>query len=712
MSGAGMSLFSAAVLLLLLPFALRGKKEQGDHSLAVNVLLLAGIEVLDVLACAHWHNAPVLLKRSVMALEALLPASLIAYGLSFARQEPLRLASRRGAALLGGALLLPGVVLLFPAYLFSTAAFASDRTVLLHAAGYWFYLGLILSCVIALVNIEATFSSTSGSDRWKIKFEVLGMGTMLVALILYYSQGLLHHSLSPELLPLRGAVLAAGSCLVLATRAFRRSGVRVAVSRYILYRSAWLLAAGAYFVILGAGAKAMEYLNISVGEHVAILLVLAAGIALAVAFLSRHIRRRIKIFVNRHFFADKHDYRQTWLDLSDRLGACTSRSELEQAIPAAYAQVFGLQSATLYFHDSRTGRYVPADKAAPQVLFQPSPRLLAHFLELNRVWNPADGEHQASEEEQAFIRASQARFVVPLLNGGQLEGLVLFGPSLASDPFTFEDYDLMKVIARQSALLLCNLRLTRELVETRELAAVARVSSFVAHDLKNLAYTLSLLMTNADLHMGNTEFQQDVLSAVRHTVDKMKQLIQKLKTLPGKGPARQQCADLRLLCEETVRDFAKARPRAFLVCRGEPVAGMVDPDELRTVIVNVMQNGLDAAGEAGTIVVETGRESGSGFIRISDNGCGMTREYQEQQLFQPFRTTKKNGLGIGLYQCRQIVASFGGFITVASEPDRGSVFTIALPAAVPVPGPVAEEQPGPGNGRAETKRERSIAGGR
>ena len=696
------------MLLALLSIALRGRKDRADIALAASVLLFAGIELLDQ-ACLLWSGAPMQLKRSVMVLEALLPASLIGYALSFARQEPLRLASVRGALLLAAAVLLPGAVLLLPAdRLFSSAVYAADRTVLLNAAGYWFYLGLTVSCVVALVNIEGTFSSTSGSDRWKIKFEVVGMAGILAALVLYYSQGLLHRRLSADLLAVRSAFLFMGSGLVLATRIFRRNGVRVAVSRYILYRSAWLLAAGAYFIILGAAAQGMRYFEVPLGEHLAVLLAVAAAISL----LSDRIRRRIKVFVNKNFFAHKHDYRQTWLDLSDRLAGCTRRSDLEQAIPAAYCQVFGLRSAWLYVQDSRSGRYVPSDQAAPQIPFQPSPGLHAYFQERHRVWNPEDGEYPATEEEQAFIRSVRARLVVPLVSGGQMEGMVLFGPALGSEHFTFEDYDLMKMIARQSALLLCNLRLTRELIETRALAAVARVSSFVIHDLKNLAYTLSLLMSNADTHIGNAEFQQDVLSAVRHTVGKMKQLIQKLKVLPGKGPARRQCADVRLLCEEAVRDFAKARPRAFLVCRGEPVTGMVDPDELRTVIVNVMQNGLDAAGEAGTIVVETGRENGMSVIRISDNGCGMTREFQEQQLFRPFQSTKKSGLGIGLYQCRQIIASFEGFITVVSAPDKGTAFTITLPAGDVPREPVHEEERAPRISGTDRKRERSIAGGR
>jgi hypothetical protein len=64
---------------------------------------------------------------------------------------------------------------------------------------------------------------------------------------------------------------------------------------------------------------------------------------------------------------------------------------------------------------------------------------------------------------------------------------------------------------------------------------------------------------------------------------------------------------------------------------------------------------------------------------VSDNGPGMSREFMENSLFRPFKSTKKKGLGIGLYQCKIIVEAHNGKIEVESEPGRGSTFSIHLP---------------------------------
>jgi len=82
-----------------------------------------------------------------------------------------------------------------------------------------------------------------------------------------------------------------------------------------------------------------------------------------------------------------------------------------------------------------------------------------------------------------------------------------------------------------------------------------------------------------------------------------------------------------------------------------------------------------------TVLVETRKEVNCVCIQVSDNGSGMTEDFMKNQLFRPFRTTKEAGLGIGLYQSRQIVEAHDGKIEVRSDIGKGTVFTIYLPVA-------------------------------
>ena len=102
---------------------------------------------------------------------------------------------------------------------------------------------------------------------------------------------------------------------------------------------------------------------------------------------------------------------------------------------------------------------------------------------------------------------------------------------------------------------------------------------------------------------------------------------------------------------------------------------------MKKVIVNLVQNALEAGNERGAVAVSIYQENGCACIRVSDAGCGMTEDFLRNHLFRPFSTTKEKGLGIGLYQCRQIVEAHEGRIEVTSEAGIGTVFTVVLPVA-------------------------------
>jgi len=96
-------------------------------------------------------------------------------------------------------------------------------------------------------------------------------------------------------------------------------------------------------------------------------------------------------------------------------------------------------------------------------------------------------------------------------------------------------------------------------------------------------------------------------------------------------------------------------------------------------VVNLLLNANDAVGEEGTICVSSCEKNGWVVVAVADDGCGMRPEFVARSLFQPFQTTKSQGLGIGLFQSRRIVEAHRGRIEVESEPDKGSVFRVELP---------------------------------
>jgi signal transduction histidine kinase len=111
----------------------------------------------------------------------------------------------------------------------------------------------------------------------------------------------------------------------------------------------------------------------------------------------------------------------------------------------------------------------------------------------------------------------------------------------------------------------------------------------------------------------------------------------------------------------------------------------VDSQRISAVVENLVLNAVEAMSEKnGTITIQgSDLQNGSVTFSISDTGVGISESFIKQRLFHPFATTKKRGVGLGLYTCREIVRANGGRIEVSSEQGAGTTFRVVLPSSQP-----------------------------
>ena len=677
LSGLACVFFLALSMHIL--FSPRRVSTQGA-GLAFSIIIFCLVEAFSGLISAGYTS----FEEPLLFAESLLPLTALLFGLTYGRKDPLRGAPLPMKALAALAFVFPASAVLLP-YSAFFPAHAYHEILPLGSAGYPFYLGIMFYCIIALFNIEVTFKAVHDPEKWwGMKFEVIGYGAIFAVLVFYYSQGLLYHSIDMGFVPVRSGVFIISALLILYSGLFRGRGIRVTVSRYVVYRSMTALVVGGYLISLGLIGLGIKYLGLSFGKGVTAFAAFAAGIFTVILLLSSRFRREVKVFVSKHFYAHKHDYRAVWLSFTDQLAHCRTIGQVEDAILGAFIDVFGLKGAALYLYNKDRGSYVlSAESAMPLEAkeIRVSAGLVSYLLKKNRVLNPADKEYLPTMEEAAFFRAEGRCLAVPLAANGELEGIILLGGQLTHEELTYEDFDVMKSLAKQSSLSLRIFKLSEELSQAREMAAVARMSSFVMHDLKNLASSFSLLLENSRQHMADPEFQQDMILTIQNTLSKMLELIRKLKGVPEKLVLKPEPTDLQELVGEVVEEVKKANGRAAISFYGEAAVSMADKGEFKKVVINLLFNSVEATAQKGTISVETGRAGESVFLRTRDDGCGMSQDFMRNGLFKPFRTTKAKGLGIGLCQCKQIVEAHGGRIEVQSEEGKGSVFTVYLPAS-------------------------------
>lgn len=657
---------------------LRRKRTIAACVLAAALLLTALLELFDLLAIIQ-HESMLAWKKWALLAEGCLPFSWLLFTLTFARQNELRSISPPQRLLLFLSIFFVAASLLLPAHTFYYSPdFSQERVLFLGTTGYFFYLAMLVYTILALINLEATFASAARPARWNMKFEILGAGSLLAALIFYYSQGLLYRTINMNLVPVRTTALLLAVLLIAYSQLRRDDGVKVYVARNLVYKSVALFAVGLYLIGLGVMGEGMRYFGESFQRSMAMAIAFAAGIGILTLLLSEQVKRRITGAIDKTFYQNKYDYRTQWLQFTDRLSSARTGDELLTGILSGYCETFGMGCGALFLGDNSLDGFSPAarvEMAPIKFSFSRSDSLVLSMLERKWVVNMLENPAEPGPVQEDFLKINRITLAVPLFLNDLLDGFILLGrPLNRNETYHLEDYDLMKTLAHQASSAILNLRLSDQLAEAKEMEALGKVSAFVIHDLKNLVHTLSLVLDNARDYLAEPEFQQDMLDSLGNTVAKMKTLIAKLKYLPEKSGLRKEPADLLRLVEEAARSVTGAEVQVS----GSAMIAGVDREEIQKVALNLLLNAVEATEGNGAVMVEVGG-AGEAFIRVTDEGCGIPEEFLRRHLFSPFQSTKKNGLGIGLYQCRQIVEAHGGRIEVESKVGRGSVFTVWLP---------------------------------
>src|SRR5437773_1775494 len=140
--------------------------------------------------------------------------------------------------------------------------------------------------------------------------------------------------------------------------------------------------------------------------------------------------------------------------------------------------------------------------------------------------------------------------------------------------------------------------------------------------------------------------------------------------------------NLKNLVTATFNEF-KSNLRAEMKQDLQPVTkALMDPEQIHKVLTNLVMNANEAVNGNGVIQVTTIHDGGLIGFAVRDNGCGMSEEFIEKSLFQPFQTTKKKGLGIGLFHSKLIVEAHRGALEVSSVVGSGTEFRVLLPLPI------------------------------
>jgi putative PEP-CTERM system histidine kinase len=537
--------------------------------------------------------------------------------------------------------------------------------------------------------LEHILRASKGRKRWQIKFFVFAIGGIFAIRIYTVSHSLVFQMMNSEIEVVNAAALLAASFLIVVA-IFRAGNLQMEIylSQKILYNSLTLMVVGIYFLAMGISAKTLE--NV-LSFPFRVLLIFLALLGLFMLLFSDRLRLKMKRFVSRHFRRPQYDYREVWMTFTRRTAAVLEEKALCEAVAKIICEMFDTLSVSIWLLDEkgkdiRCSASTAFSGAQAENLPQPQNwaadimRLLRYqttLLDLEEAVADADGEIKRFNAD--LLREARMRYVVPLTAGGDLLGFISLGDRVKGQPLSFEELDMLRTIADQVAASLLNIKLAENLHQAKEMEAFQTIAAFFVHDLKNLASKLSMMFKNLPVHFDNAAFRDDALRLMSQSVAQIDGMCSQLSLLREKLEIRSVETDLNEVATAALANL-NGFPGGCLVKDLQPVPKvMADPEQMKKVLTNMILNAADAIGEKGEICISTVSRDGWVELTVNDNGCGISKEFMGQCLFRPFKTTKPQGTGIGLFQSKMIVEAHNGVIEVESREGRGSTFRVMLP---------------------------------
>jgi putative PEP-CTERM system histidine kinase len=549
--------------------------------------------------------------------------------------------------------------------------------------GSLLYSGSLAFCVLQLALLEALYRKASEAERWQFKPLVIALAASIIFDFVLLAESALFARVDLQLWQARGFVFALlVPVLTLSIRRISAWQIRVFISRDVVLQSTLVLAAGLYLCLLALTGFYLRYFGGSWSDLLQISFVVLGFALMLLLLFSGTVRRNIKVFIEKHFFANRFDYREQWLALTRGLRAIKlSQADRYKEVLSVWLSSINYRQGTLLCFQPDGQIKVLALLGRTALTNEEQQLLQRYYLRYqNQYWQLDLTE--PTTELTVNLDTSQLHFqlLLPIRTPDGLWGACLMQTEAKERlKLNWELRDYLNVVSEQISALLQLMHSSDKLSENAQFAAFSRMSAFVVHDLKNVKAQLDLLIKNAAKHRHNPEFIEDSFTTLAAMQQRLEHMLQQLSSKQAATEQRSSFYVGQVIAQLIVERCAAKLPVPKLHLT-EDCLLTLDQHRFANVIYHLLDNAQHATAENGQINLYLDAEPNLLTLRLQDTGCGMTADFIEQRLFKPFDTTKGNaGMGIGVYDAKTFIEQAGGTLTVSSEPGVGTTFSIRLP---------------------------------
>jgi len=549
---------------------------------------------------------------------------------------------------------------------------------------YLFLLFVLLN-LTSLVLLEQLYRSASVEAKKSITPLVIALGSMAVFDFVLYAQAAMVGGIEFDFWYMRGYLAAlAVPLLLISIRRFKEGSVRIFVSRNVVLYSSMLMIAGLYLLLMALAGYLINYFGGEWGQLVSFGFFILGSIVLAVLLITDTVRRQVKVFISKHFFANKYEYREEWLELIGKIETASAESYYQMSLEIMMSKVNATGGVILKANGGGRFSYQHRIAIALDATFDKDLLLLENFIK-NQGWIVDINEYEENPLaypglfiQPKIWQSKGIDFLVPIFIGKAFYGFFVLSNKDEHSKLNWEDRDLLFAVSKQLGNFISLNEANDKLAESKQFDAFNRMSAFLVHDLKNIQAQLALITSNATQHRNNPEFVDDVFETVESATERLTKVLAQLRNKQV-AQSTSKLVDLGEIIERVIIQRNVLQPQV-VISKKEECLTTLDEERFFSVINHLIQNAQEATNNSGWVNISLIKQQGRVSIIIHDNGCGMSESFIKTRLFKPFDTTKGNaGMGIGVFEAKQFFESIAGSLTVESIEGKGTKMIICLP---------------------------------
>jgi PAS domain S-box-containing protein len=313
-------------------------------------------------------------------------------------------------------------------------------------------------------------------------------------------------------------------------------------------------------------------------------------------------------------------------------------------------------------------------------------------------------DHPLMDDTMRKLVISNEFVTIPLIVKNETIGVVLADNAFSGRPINDESIEMLTMFSAQAAIAIENAQILGQLEEKVEeleeayrnlekaqdmiirnekLAAIGEVSARLAHEIRNPLATIGGFATLIQKKYDDKDRTIRNANIIAEEVHRLEHILSNVLDFTKTGDPKKTSGDINALVHKTLSvmegNIVSNGVVVVLDLAGEPLVIDFDESQIKQVLINLIQNAINAMPEGGALEIKTSSDGREARIQIHDTGVGIPPQHLEN-IFEPFFTTRGNGTGLGLSISNRIVQNHGGRLEISSKEKGGTMVTIVLPA--------------------------------